>query len=151
MSEFFTRFAPPPKPTMCFEEPSLTEQCHKDDCDINKIIDRFNRTGDISVLSTMQVKQGFYADVTGAASSFMELQAKVAEGKSIFESLPSEIRSKFGNNAAVFWDFVSDPANKEECIKLGLLEKTETDVSGRDSSLLDRTVTTDTERSEVAK
>lgn len=137
---FYTRFSPPPKPKMRFKEPSLTEQCHKDECDLNKIIARFNRTGDIAVLENLSSRQGFYADVTGSVDSFAALQNKIAEGKTIFEGLPSDIRLKFHNDAAVFWDFVSDPANAEEAAKLGLIEKP----IKRDSSLLDRTVTTDT-------
>lgn len=137
---FYTRFTPPPKPKIRFELPSLTEQCHKDECDLNKIIARFNRTGDIAVLENLSSRQGFYADVTNSVDSFAALQNKIAEGKTIFEGLPSDIRLKFRNDAAVFWDFVSDPANAEESAKLGLIEKP----VKRDSSLLDRTVTTDT-------
>ena len=141
--QFFSKFNPPPKPVVRFEMPSMTEQCHKDDCDLNKIIARFNRTGDIGILENLSSRQGFYADVTSQAGSFVELQNKIAQGKSLFANLPSDVRAMFGNDAAAFWDFVSDPANAEECIKLGLIEKP-LETAGSDSSLLDRTVTTDT-------
>ena len=145
--EFFTRYTPPPKPKMLFTEPSLTEQCHKDECDINRIIDRFERTGDISALGLLQTHEGFFADVTEMPTSFMDMQDRIARGKSIFDSLPSDLRLKFGNNANVFVDFVTNPENEEECRKLGLLPAVKT--ADRDSSLLDRTVTTDTEPGEV--
>lgn len=37
--------------------------------------------------------------------------------------MPSEVRKRFGNNPGVFMDFVSNPDNKEELVKLGLAVK----------------------------
>ena len=38
----------------------------------------------------------------------------------MFESLPADIRTKFGNDPGRFLDFVEDPQNEEELIELGL-------------------------------
>jgi len=48
----------------------------------------------------------------------------VARGQTMFEELPSSIRTRFENDPAKFLDFVQDEENKEEMQELGLLNKT---------------------------
>ena len=48
----------------------------------------------------------------------------VVAAQSMFATLPSKIRSAFDEDPQKFLDFCSDPENKPEMEKLGLLPKT---------------------------
>lgn len=110
-----------------FTTPSLTQQQFKDECDINKIMDRYLRTGVLSDPLNMR-GPGTYGDYT-EYGDYMENMNKVIEAREMFEALPSKIRERFGNNPGKLIEFVLDVNNKDEAIKLGLLkveEKIET-------------------------
>jgi len=46
----------------------------------------------------------------------------VLEAREMFESLPSSVRRRFGNDPAAFLDFVGDEENRDEMEKMGLLK-----------------------------
>ncbi len=83
-----------------------TKQCHKDECDINKIMARFDKTGTISHLAKFE---GVYADYSDF--DFHEQTNKLTQGREIFDALPAEIRREFGQSPAAFFEFVNDPEN----------------------------------------
>ncbi len=83
-----------------------TKQCHKDECDINKIMARFDKTGTISHLSKFE---GVYADFSDF--DFHHHSTMLARGDAIFAALPAEIRREFGQNPAEFFNYVNDPKN----------------------------------------
>jgi len=83
-----------------------TKQCHKDECDINKIMTRFDKTGTISHLSKFE---GVYADFSDF--DFHEHTQKLTKGREIFDALPAEIRREFGQSPADFFKYVNDPEN----------------------------------------
>lgn len=144
---FKTYFNPPAKPVIDQRnEVSLTQQSDAVDCDINCIVDRAMRTGMVDPSLIRQV--GSFTDAVAAtlqAETFSDAMRLQAEGVSAFESLPSQIRNRFGNSPSKLLEFLSDPGNREEAEKLGLIEKISA-VSpqvGTDPSL-DITVPTDT-------
>ena len=98
-----------------FEGASRTEQAHKKACDINSIMAKFQKTGAIQHLAKHPPK---YGDVSGA--DFRQAQVLVAEHKSIFHELPSQIRAEFENDPSNYLDFVTDPENAEFLEKEGL-------------------------------
>lgn len=106
--------------------PSMTKQEFAAECDINNIMAQYNRTGLVNHVSKYQ---GRYVDVCGAVS-FQEAQNIVLRAQEAFMSLPAEVRGKFENDPGAFLDFVSDPSNKDEMRKLGLLKGVE-DVGGK--------------------
>lgn len=92
-----------------------TKQSFKAECDINNIMARFVRTG---VLDFTNRRQAQYGDVTGLEyQSAMDL---VVRAREMFAELPSAVRSRFQNEPGQFLDFVQDPANAEEMVKMGL-------------------------------
>lgn len=95
-----------------------TEQAHKDQTDINKIIDRFDKEG---LIKGVQKFEGKFGDFTGI--DFKTMQDQVAGAKSQFEALPSEIRARFENQPYKLLEFMDDPNNREEAIELGLIRK----------------------------
>lgn len=101
----------------CPEQPhGRTKQSHKDECDINTIMARYIKTGLIDFVNQHQPQ---YGDVTGIEyQSAMDI---IATGNTMFEELPAEWRKRFGNDPAVFLDFVQNPANRAEAIELGII------------------------------
>ncbi len=99
---------------------SMTQAQFQDECDINKIMDRYFRTGCLSdPLSRM--KPGTYGDFTNMGD-YMENMNKIIQAREMFDALPAKVRERFGNNPGAMIDFVMDPANQKEAIELGLLE-----------------------------
>lgn len=99
---------------------TMTKQSHKDECDINKILDRYQRTG---VLEHRVEYEAKYHDIS--PQDFQESMYIIATAKSMFEDLPSQIRARFKNDPKEFLAFVQDPENKSEMIELGLAEEPE--------------------------
>lgn len=99
--------------------PSRTDKSHKDQCDINRILDKAKRTG---VLSHLAKHEGVYGDFAGF--DFEDAQNMIARANSIFYDLDSEVRAEFGNKPSAFFDFVNNPNNKDRLAELvpGLVE-----------------------------
>lgn len=100
------------------EEPSKTQQQFKDECDINNIVRKYKATGQLTHLSS---KQGVYADVSEITDLQESLQ-KVQQASDAFNTLPAELRRRFGNNPQQLLEFLQDPRNFEEGVKLGIYE-----------------------------
>lgn len=100
-------------------EPTRTQQQFKDQNNPNKVMDTFARTGDPSVL--MSGRKVVYGDFTDVVD-YKESLERVIRGQEMFFSLPAEIRDRFKNDPAQLLDFVQDEANRDEAIKLGLIE-----------------------------
>lgn len=98
---------------------SLTKQSFKDECDINKILKKWERTGQLEHARLQTQK---FIDCSAAVDYQTALNI-VQEAQESFDSLPSSIRNRFNNDPAYFESFVSDRANDEELIALGLIEK----------------------------
>jgi len=96
----------------------VTEQSHKDMCDINKIIAKYDRTGLITHVSNFEAKFG---DMTGI--DFKIMQDKVASAQTMFNQLPVNIRNRFDNDAQQLLLFMDDSENRQEAIELGLIHK----------------------------
>ena len=101
-------------------QPSLTKSEFKDECDINNVVKRALRTG---VLPGVD-REALYGDFS-QVENYAEAQIKIANAKSEFEQLPSGIKEKFDNDVTNLLDFVDDPENEAEAIKLGLLPEVE--------------------------
>ena len=98
----------------------LTEQHHAESCDINVIVARSML--DPESLAPEQPPQ--YLDLS-EYPDFETMQNRVAEAHSLFEDLPAEVRFKFDNKPAELLKFMSDPANANEAIDLGLFKPSE--------------------------
>jgi len=104
--------------TFSFSKPSLTKQSFRDECDINTILKRFNVTGQLPVGSV----QPQYGDFSGVTDYQSALNAVMAAQDS-FLALPAKLRARFDNDPALFVEFASDEANKDEMKALGLLRE----------------------------
>lgn len=97
--------------------PSMTDQQYRDECDINSIIGRYIKTG--KVPTSREGISGNFADI----GDFQSCLERITLAKNEFDALPSSLRSRFGNDPVAYVDFVLNPANNEECVKLGFRVK----------------------------
>lgn len=95
----------------------VTKQSFKSECDINVIMARYMNTGVIDFVTKHQAHYGDVSDV-----DYQTAMQTVAEANSMFEELPSQLRTRFGNDPANFLQFVSNPNNRPEMAELGLLK-----------------------------
>lgn len=102
----------------CSVLPSRTSQEFAKEVDINTIAERYRLTGELPENVPM-VLQGDFTNALDFRSA-MELVVAAREG---FMEQPAEIRARFRNDPQEFLDFVSDVANLDEAIKLGLVRK----------------------------
>lgn len=93
----------------------VTKQSHKDECDINKIMARYQRTG---VIDHVQKYGPVYADVSSA--DYVSSMNLVKDAETMFAELPSTVRAKFGNDVVEFLDVVTDPERIGELEELGV-------------------------------
>lgn len=98
------------------KEPTLTQQHHAEEADINTIIRRFNVTGELP----QSVRMPTFGDFEGIFDYHQAMNA-IREADESFMAMPAETRARFNNNAASFVEFCSDPRNRDEAAKMGLL------------------------------
>ncbi|WVR22147.1 MAG: internal scaffolding protein [Malazfec virus 6] len=101
------------------ESPSKTDQSFKKDCDVNTIMARFMKTGQISHLAKGTAA---YHDVSDVPD-LDEALTIVAKAQSTFDALPANIRRRFGNSPTEMTTFLMDPKNAQEAFELGLLSE----------------------------
>lgn len=98
--------------------PSMTKQAFVAECDINNILKQYRLTGQIRHI-TAKAAQGAYQDLPDPLD-FQDAMNIVLEAQTSFATLPSQVRDRFGNDPEQFLQFMADPANQDEIIKLGL-------------------------------
>lgn len=95
-----------------------TKQQFKDECNINVIMDRFKKTGQ---LPTMIKQNPQFADFSDMPT-YKEALELVLYSNDQFMALPANVRERFRNDPANFLEFASNPENAEEMAKLGLMK-----------------------------
>lgn len=100
-----------------FEGESKTEQNHQNETDINKIVSRYQRTGQMPT----NLRLPYFGDFTGV-TSYHEAVDRVREMETEFMKLPAALRKRFRNDPAELVDFLNDAENRSEAMKLGLVE-----------------------------
>lgn len=98
------------------EDKSLAQQHTKDEVDINNIVATFTRTGMLPQHTMPPLQDDFHK-----IGSFQDALDLVVAARESFQAMPAEIRNRFQNDPARFVDFCSNPDNRPEMRKLGLL------------------------------
>lgn len=99
---------------LCLDK-SLTQQQFTEEVDINAIVDRFSRGVPLPLSSRVPR----YGDFTGIPDYHSALTI-VTEARTAFMELPASLRARFDNDPGLFLQFVADPVNEPELIKLGI-------------------------------
>ena len=92
----------------------LTEQHHAEECDVNKILATYMKTGQLPQ-SDPNAQYGDAADY-----DFQSMQVQIAQAKSLFEELPEQVKAKFEFEPHRFLAFVEDERNHDELVQMGL-------------------------------
>ena len=97
---------------------SMTKQEFARQCDINRIVSSYVRTGHYENEKGI----GMFQDVSNIPDYQSSLQL-VINAKRSFEDLDPNLRKRFNNSPQELLEFLQDERNNEEAIKLGLREK----------------------------
>lgn len=101
------------------DEPSMTKQCFKEECDVNNILKSYVSTGEISHLAR---RPGGYGDVS-AHLDYHDAMGVVMQAEEDFAALPAKVRARCQNDPYIFLEFINDPKNLDEMVQLGLVKK----------------------------
>lgn len=97
-------------------EPSMTRQEFAEECDVNKLMERYEKTGVISHVNRMPSQ---YFDA-GDVPDYQGALHAIREAEMAFAALPAKARASFDNDASRFVEFASDPANVGQMREWGL-------------------------------
>lgn len=99
-------------------EESLTRQEFAEECDLNALMARYQRTGLMPQHPDAKPFYGDFADLP----DYMEAQRILMEADSAFEALPAHVRREFDNDPARFVAFATDPDNLDKMREWGFAE-----------------------------
>jgi len=97
---------------------TLTQQQFKEETDINTIVQRFGLTGELPNGINMP-QSGDFTNV----SDFHTAMNMVRQAEESFMLLPAATRERFNNDPNAVMAFLSDTNNRDEAIRLGMIEK----------------------------
>ncbi|QXP08295.1 MAG: internal scaffolding protein [Arizlama microvirus] len=97
------------------KEPTMTQKADASETDINVIMAKYQKTGQLPKVLTTPL----FGDFTNAPD-YREAVEAVNAANEAFMEIPAKIRMRFGNDPGEFMKFASDPANRDELSKLGL-------------------------------
>lgn len=116
MTKFRSAYQPSLPVRKEFTQPTRTQQHMRDECNVNLILKKWQKTGLITHINEHSPQYGDlipFSDYQTSLNQIMEAQAS-------FDALPSSLRKKFDNDPAQFVNFVSDGNNADELVALGL-------------------------------
>lgn len=98
-----------------FPEQGRTKQQFREECNINNIMKRYEKTG---VLKHVNLREPQYGLVP--ATDFAEAMRIVTDAQETFNSLPSELRKRVGHSPEEFLRFYANSENAAELESYGL-------------------------------
>lgn len=101
----------------CTDE-SLTQQHFTRDADINVIAERFGLTG----IPSLPLDPAAFRDTTNDPD-LREILDRSREARDHFNALPHKLRQRFHYSMGELWQFLRDPENADEAVRLGLLKR----------------------------
>jgi len=103
------------------EDESLTQQSFTQDADLNVIARRFG----LNEIPLGTLDASHFRDTT-ADPDLRDVLEYQRQARDNFMSLPAKLRKRFHNSPNELWQFVNDPENAEEALRLGLLTRMDT-------------------------
>lgn len=100
-------------------EPSMTEQQFKDQCDVNNIVKQFTLAGyrsqDFDMLGKQVMSDASRFIDVSKVPTLQEAHALIEEAQNSFiQNVPAKIRERFDNDAMKFWQHASKAQNVNE-------------------------------------
>lgn len=116
-----SRTSPRPRPVVdCSpdDNKSRTKQSFAKEANINVIMARYQVTGHLPEVAAKIPQYGDFSNVVDYQSALHQ----IALAEEAFMSLPAAVRTMSKNDPGLFMAFVTDPANRDQMLELGLLE-----------------------------
>lgn len=105
----------------CKGDLGFTVQADADDADINKVIARYNKSGQLPPVRNGEPFYGDVSDIGDLQESLIRVQA----ADNLFMQYPAEVRERFDNNPVKMIEFLGDEKNRKEAEELGLVVRRE--------------------------
>lgn len=105
--------------------PSLTDQSFKDECDTQKILEKYSDLGLPAPSAAVKAVYGDFTDLRNLQDHLNNARAMLQQAEEGFMQLDARTRRRFDNDVAKMVQWLGDEANREEAISLGLIEKKE--------------------------
>lgn len=119
--KFYTQYSKDnARPTARKGKGSKTKQQFKAECDMNNILAKTLKTGQLPDLIKKNPQYGDFSK----SLDFQDSMNLVAHANEQFAALPAKVRARFGNDPASFLEFAEDAQNGAEMIKMGLATAT---------------------------
>lgn len=99
------------------KDKGFTVQADRDDADINKVIARFQKSGQVAPVLRGEPFYGDVSEFGDLAESYMKIQ----DAERLFMGFPAEVRERFENDPVQLVDFLADEGNRKEAEELGLI------------------------------
>lgn len=100
----------------CSNLPSMTEQSHKESCDINVILRNALSQGQLPDMIKSNPQYGDFSTLP----TYQESLNTVIHAQDQFAALPALVRERFQNDPGQFLSFATDVKNIDEMVKMGL-------------------------------
>lgn len=98
------------------EDPGQVQQHLAEETDINNIMAKYRRTGELRHVTSMAGEYGDFSNVP----DYKTAMEHIMQADALFMELPAKVRDRFGNDPAQFIEFATDEKNLDELRKLGL-------------------------------
>ena len=98
---------------------SMTQEHFREETEILNIIRRHDRNGVIDHINKGSAIYGDFSEIT----DYRDMIHKLREADSAFAQVPSDVRKRFENDPAKFFNFVTDESNHEALAEMGLVMK----------------------------
>jgi len=119
--KFRSKYDPSLDVGVVFTGPGMTKQEFREECNVNNILRKYRKTGLLPSMIKSNPQYGDFSDV----GSYQEACNIVLFAQEQFSALPASTRDRFGNDPVKFLEFVNDPRNSDELVKMGLATKKE--------------------------
>jgi len=100
------------------EDESLTVQSFAQDADLNVLAKRFGING----IPMHPVDPSHYRD-TSEDPQLRDILDAQRDAQHHFNALPAKLRKRFHNSPKELWNFLQDPENADEAVRLGILSR----------------------------
>lgn len=97
----------------------ITKQSFKDECDIHKILDQYKKTG---IINHITPNQPMYLDLPDNLDYQASLNL-IMEAQEAFQTLPSAVRDRYGNNPENFLEALNDPKQRDFLEEIGVFQR----------------------------
>ncbi len=99
--------------------PSRTKQAPRDECDVNIIMSKYVKQGQVPVFHPGNPSYGDFSNATDYVTALNSLN----EAQLAFNALPVEIRNRMENSPQKLMEFLADDNNYDEGVELGLYDQ----------------------------